>query len=150
MDNLMNIEKNKHFLEEAFKAAFSFQPFKSEKTDQNETVQMIETKIYIGLNDADTKEQIFETQQYRDVLKDVCRNYHVAFSVHEEEGGYCHEDGQYTEETSLVLTLINPEKTLVEQIAQDLCVFFHQESVLITEDTVKGYFIYEKVLTEGE
>ena len=27
-------------------------------------IQMVETRLYVGLNDAETKEQIFETEQY--------------------------------------------------------------------------------------
>ena len=64
-------------------------------------LHMTETRIYIGLNDAQTKEQIHETEMYMSVLKYVCRNYHVAFSVDIEHGGYFHDDGEFTEETSV-------------------------------------------------
>ena len=74
-------------------------------------------------------------------MKNVCRNYHVAFSVDIEQGGYFHDDGEYTEETSLVLVLVNPDRNTVKEIAKDLCTFFHQESVLVTEDHIEGYFI---------
>lgn len=58
-----------------------------------------------------------------------------------EEGGYFHDDGEYTEETSLVLVLVNPDRNTVKEIAKDLCTFFHQESVLVTEGHIEGYFI---------
>ena len=51
------------------------------------------------------------------------------------------EDGEYTEETSLVLVLINAEQDKVEGIAKDLCRLFHQESVLVTEDVIGGRFV---------
>lgn len=107
----------------------------------SENIRMSDTKIYIGLNDAETKEQKFETRRYLDVLKSVCRSYHMAFSVDIEQGGYFHEDGEYTEENSLVLTLIDADKNVVREIAKDLCAFFHQESVLITEGYVSGYYV---------
>ena len=47
---------------------------------------MIETRIYVGLNNAETKEQTYETEKYLNILKDVCKNYHVAFSLDLEEG----------------------------------------------------------------
>ena len=103
-------------------------------------VRMTETRIYIGLNDAQTKEQIFETERYMSVLKHVCRNYHVAFSVNIENGRYFHDDGEYTEETSFVLMLINADRKVVNEIAKDLCSFFNQESVLVTENHISGYF----------
>ena len=110
----------------------------------SEKLHMTETRIYIGLNDAQTKEQIHETEKYMSVLKYVCRNYHVAFSVDVEHGGYYHDDGEYTEETSFILLLINVDQDVVSEIAKDLCTFFHQESVLVTENHIDGYFISMK------
>ena len=93
---------------------------------------MKKTEIYIGLNDADTKEQKFETSKYLSILKDACINYQVPFSVNVIEGGFIHESGEYTQETTLVLTLLDVEEDKIENIAKDLCAFFHQESVLVT------------------
>lgn len=104
---------------------------------------LIETKIYIGLNDAETKEQRFETERYKSVLKKVCYHYHTAFSVSVIEGGYFNEEGEYTQENTLVLTLIDVDRSIIEEIAKDLCVFFHQESVLITNGEVTAYYIQE-------
>ena len=104
---------------------------------------MTETKIYVGLNDALTKAQRFETEKYLSILKKVCFSYHVAFSVHTQEGGYFHEDGQYTQENSLVLSLIDVPEETVGEIARDLCAFFRQESVLVTSSEIKSYFIQE-------
>lgn len=104
---------------------------------------MTETKIYVGLNDSVTKKQIFETEKYINILRNVCFAYHTPFSFDVEEGGYIHENGEFTKETTLILVLINAEKKTVNEIAKDLCVFFHQESVMITEDLVRSYFISE-------
>ena len=65
----------------------------------------------------------------------------ISFDV--EEGGYIHENGEYTRETSLILSLIDTDRKTVNEIAKDLCVFFHQESVMITEDHIRTYFISE-------
>ena len=123
---------------------------RNEQTDSalnqgaDEKLRMTETRIYIGLNDSQTKEQKFETEKYMSVLKSVCRNYHVAFSVDIESGGYYHDNGEYTEETSFVLIMINADRQVVQNIAKDLCSFFHQESVLVTESYIDGYFITDK------
>lgn len=106
---------------------------------------MTETKIYVGLNDSATMKQEHETETYIRILKSVCMNYKVAFSFSLAQGGYIHEDGQYTQETSLVLSLIDTDSEVVGEIARDLCVFFHQESVLITEDEVKAYYVNESL-----
>ncbi len=106
---------------------------------------MTETKIYIGLNDSITKNQIFETEKYIRILREVCFAYHTPFSFDVLEGGYIHEDGAYTRETTLALTLIDAEQNVIHEIAKDLCAFFHQESVLITEDRVRAYYISESL-----
>ncbi len=104
-------------------------------------IKMVETRLYVGLNDAETKRQLFETEQYIEQLKQICFTYHVPFSVGIEEGGYFHENGEYVEEKTLVLTLIDAEKATIQNIAKDLRTLFNQESVLVTDDEVKGCYI---------
>ena len=69
----------------------------------------------------------------------------MAFSVYTVNGGYFHDDGSYVEETSLILTLMDTEKDVVEEIAKDLCVFFHQESVMVTSSDSEVYFVEERI-----
>ena len=104
---------------------------------------MTETKIYVGLNDSVEKKQLMETEKYMSVLRNVCYAYNTPVSFGVEEGGYIHESGEYTRETTLVLTLIDVNKIIVNEIAKDLCTFFHQESVLITEGLVRSYYVSE-------
>ena len=107
---------------------------------------MKEITISVGLNDAVTKRQEYETEMYVDVMKHVCQSYHVPFSFIVSEGGYFHENGDYTQEKTLVIALIDPEEGIAEAIAKDLCTFFHQESVLITESKVRVYYIRENLV----
>ena len=113
----------------------------SENISEDGKIQMVETRLYIGLNDAETKKQIFETEQYVEQLKNLCFTYHVPFSMAFEEGGYFHENGEYVEEKTLVLTLIDAEKDIIQKIAKDLCGLFNQESILVTEGNIKGCYI---------
>ena len=106
---------------------------------------MIEITISVGLNDAVTKQQEHPTKTYVAIMKNVCKSYHVAFSFIVSEGGYFHDNGDYTQEKTLVLCLLDPEMGVVDSIARDLCAFFHQESVLITESKVRAYYIKEKL-----
>ena len=105
------------------------------------SVQLAETRLYIGLNDGETKKQEHDTEHYLSGVKEICFKYKVPFSIGTEKGGYYHEDGEYVEEETLVLTLIEAEKDTVEKIANDIRVLFNQESVLIVEDIVKGRYI---------
>lgn len=106
---------------------------------------MTEITISVGLNDAITKQQEYQTERYVDVMKQVCQSYRVPFSFIVSEGGYFHENGDYTQEKTLVICLIDPEKGIADAIARDLCFFFHQESVLITESKVRAYYIKEEL-----
>ena len=109
---------------------------------------MNKTEIYIGLNDQETKVQKFETSRYMSLLKNVCISYRVPFSISLIDGGYIHEDGTYTEEKTLVLSLIDIEENTVNEIARDLCAFFHQESVLITSGEIRAYSVSEDLKIE--
>lgn len=102
-----------------------------------------EAQVYIGLNDADTKEQLLETEEYISALKSICRTHEVPFSFDVIEGGYMHDDGEYTEETSIVLTFIDVSQETVDAIAKELCALFNQESVLITVDRIRVRSIRE-------
>ena len=73
---------------------------------------MTESKIYIGLNDLTTNTQLFESEKYIKVLRNVCYAYKVPFSFNVQEGGYIYENGEYARENSLVLTLIDVEKSV--------------------------------------
>lgn len=86
-------------------------------------INMIEKKIYIGLNDLTTYTQLFENERYIKILRNVCYSYKVPFSFSIQEGGYIYESGEYARETSLVLTLIDAKKVLLT-ILQKICVLF--------------------------
>lgn len=106
---------------------------------------MRQTEIYVGLNDSLVRTQLFETNKYLSILKNVCFSYNVAFSVHTVDGGYFHEDGTYVEERTLVLKLMDVPDETVKEIAKDLCVFFHQESVMVTSASAEVQFVKEKL-----
>ncbi len=106
---------------------------------------MNETKIYIGLNDETTNTQLFENEKYISLLRNVCYSYKIPFSFNIEEGGYIYDNGEYAKETTLVLTLIDVKEEIVNDVAKDLCAFFHQESVLITDSKIEARFIRESL-----
>lgn len=107
--------------------------------------QMTQATIYIGLNDSRTGVQKFDTEKYLSILKKVCHSYRLAFSVHRIEGGYFHENGDYVEETTLVLTLLDAQEETVMEIAKDLCAFFKQESVMVTFSPCSVVFVKEDI-----
>ena len=101
--------------------------------------------IYIGLNDSETGVQKFDSAKYLSILKNACRSYKVAFSIQEISGGYFHEDGRYTEENTLMLTLIDVPEQIVIELAKDFCAFFQQESVMVTSSPTSVIIIKETI-----
>ena len=101
--------------------------------------------IYVGLNDRITGVQKYDTEKYLSILKNACRSYRVAFSVQMLNGGYFHEDGRYVEESTLVLRLVDVPSDTITEIAKDLCVFFNQESVMVTLNETSVIFIKENL-----
>ena len=101
--------------------------------------------IYVGLNDSILHEQKFETERYISILKKVCKSYRVAFSMNTIDGGYFHDDGTYVEEKTLVLTLLDVEEEIIEEIAKDLCAFFNQESVMVSYSNASVHFVRESI-----
>ena len=93
---------------------------------------MKETKLYVGLNDSVTLKQLFDDEKYIKTLTYVCSNYHVPFSFSVIESGYYQSEENFIYQNTLVITLIDVDDNVVDEIAKDLCVFFHQESVMIT------------------
>lgn len=94
--------------------------------------ELLETQVYIGLNDANTKKQERETESYLEILKKACADHGVPFSFDVINGGYIHDDGEFTEENTIILTFIDVDQEAIDEIARDLCRLFNQESVLIT------------------
>lgn len=106
---------------------------------------VMESQIYIGLNDSETKQQKLSTDRYAAILKEVCKDFGVPFSFNVIDGGYIHDDGEYTEEKSIVLTFIDLPQETVDEIAKEMCVLFHQESVLVTTDRIRVRSIRERL-----
>ena len=93
---------------------------------------MDEYEIYVGLSDSMTREQLFPDERYMRVLKNICRVYHIPFSVAALHGGYFSADGDFVYENTLMLRFLEADRKTVMAIAEDLGNFFRQESVMIT------------------
>ena len=104
---------------------------------------MIESRIYVGLCDRDSHEQIHDTETYKEALKNICRNHKSPFSLQVIEGGYFHNDGSWVDENTLLITLIGTPQMMVYKIAKEVCTAFHQESVMITGNSVLRFNVHD-------
>ncbi len=81
---------------------------------------MIESKIYIGLNDVNTNTQPFENEKYIKGLRNVCYSHRVPFSFHVQEGGYIYEngEGELSEDEAIIYNTMNRLGKSSSQIAK--------------------------------
>lgn len=81
---------------------------------------MIESKIYIGLNDVNTNTQPFENEKYIKGLRNVCYSHRVPFSFHVQEGGYIYEngEGELSEDEAIIYNSMNRLGKSSSQIAK--------------------------------
>lgn len=101
--------------------------------------------INIGLNDSESYEQKIETERILQLVSNCCKVYGMSYSCMLQAGGYIDDSGQFTSENSLALSFIDGDSYKVNEIAKDLCCFINQESVLVTVDKIKRYYVQEKL-----
>jgi len=99
--------------------------------------------ISVGLNDSESYRQEIETERILRLVSNCCKEYGTSYSCALQTGGYLDESGHFTAENSLALSFVDGNADIVNEIAKDLCVFLHQESVLVTVDKVKRYYVSE-------
>ena len=102
-------------------------------------------KILVGLNGKDDDLQKHDTEKYISIIEYVCKNNDIAFSVEIQRGGYRYDNGNFTRENSLAVTLLYAQKEQADLLASELCAMFNQESVLILHDRVGAYFLREEL-----
>ena len=102
-------------------------------------------QILVGLNDKDDDLQRHDTEKYVSVIEYICKNNDIAFSLQLQRGGYCYENGTFTRENSLAVTLLNAKKAQAEMLASELCAMFRQESVLILHDRIGTCYLREEM-----
>ena len=124
---------------------YSFRETEAVKTEISEEKMLDRYKICVGLNDGDSDMQNFDTSKYIKVIEYVCKNNNMAFSLEKMRGGYCYENGKFTTENSLGITLINVTKQQADELASELCAMFNQESVLIFHDKIGAYYLADKI-----
>ena len=76
----------------------------------------IKYEIFIGVKDKDTYLETLSIDEVKDILKEVCKDKGINFSLLTQAGGYKHHKG-YTTETSLRVIIIDiDEKEIISLV----------------------------------
>ena len=90
----------------------------------------IQYVMYLGTNDKDTNEPVFEPEEAKEQAKAVLIKRFGGYTIQEASGGWIDGDTVYQEYT-LVIYLSDTDAEQVHAAAAELIDVFHQSSVLI-------------------
>lgn len=97
-------------------------------------------KLNIGLNDKNTLKQEISTEKAISTIKNKMESLQKGFSLKTQQGGYLMENGKYTYENSVELSIFEIEKMEMFTICDYFKQAFNQESILIVEITESPLF----------
>jgi hypothetical protein len=100
----------------------------------------IQYVLYLGTNDKDTNEPVFEPEEAKEKAKEILINHFGGYTIQEANGGWIDDDKIYQEYT-LVIYLSDTDLESVHKAADDMVRIFRQSSVLIqaNETTTEFY-----------
>ena len=99
-----------------------------------------EYMIYIGLSDAQLRNQIVTEQELRETVAGFFVRNRTGFSMLSAKGGYLHKDGWYISENTLCIHIIGAEESDILRLAKNLSMYMNQESALVTRTPVLSDF----------
>lgn len=99
-------------------------------------------KIYLGLNDKDTKQQEITIDQAVEVITKLLKDFKIeGATIIPATGYYTHNDGTIILEQSLIIELLFQDDETIKTIATALKLMFNQESVMTTKIKTATEFI---------
>ena len=109
----------------------------AEVPEQQEDIQYV---LYLGTNDKDTNEPVFEPEEAKETLKEMLNSRFGGYTIQEANGGWIDDDGTEYQEYTLVIYLSDTNIDDVHALCNDLIKEYNQSSVLIQANTTKTEF----------
>ena len=95
-------------------------------------------RLYVGLNDKDTKTQEISTLDAYKMVENVITKKTDGYTISEAQGYYKHEDGTVTIENTLRIEMLFVDRELVKEFVNTLKLMLNQESIAVEETTIKS------------
>ncbi len=105
----------------------------------NENAGDIQYVMYLGTNDKDTNEPVFEPEEAKEKAKEILIDKFGGYTIQTAEGGWIDNDKIYQEYT-LVIYLSDTDMDQVHTAADQLLETFNQNSVLIQSNNTTTEF----------
>ena len=100
----------------------------------------IKYEIFIGLKDKDSYIEVFDVDDFKSIITQVCTHKQLNFSLMTQLGGYTHNKG-YTTETSLRVVIIGADENEITVLAEWLKKKINTDAVLITKTEIEYCFM---------
>lgn len=111
-----------------------------ETAAQDEMAQDIQFVLYVGTNDKDTNEPVFEPEEAREHLENILTEHFYGFTIQEARGGWVNDDGSVAHEYTLVVYLSDTTLDEVHAACDDLVTEFNQSAILIQQNVTTTEF----------
>ena len=105
--------------------------------EDKEDVQYV---LYLGTNDKDTNEPVFEPDEAKEVLKGILIDHMGGYTIQEANGGWIGDDGTEYQEYTLVIYLSDTNIEDVHALCDELISKYDQSSVLIQMNKTQTEF----------
>lgn len=97
--------------------------------------------IFIGMNDREKLQQLVSTEDFVRIVQETCEDYQIAFSLHEQVGGYMMANGTFVHENSLVLSIAGFTQEQIFKLAEKLRILLNQEAIVVTLDRPQMFIL---------
>ncbi len=101
-------------------------------------------RIYIGMNDKEKFKQLCPTEDFVEIVRSICEDYKIAFSMDEKVGGYMMSNGTFITEKSLVLSISGFDFEQIIKLAEDLRIKLNQESIMVMREVPEMFMVADK------
>lgn len=98
-------------------------------------------KLYLGLNDKDTKLQKYDIVEAYKVANSIVLSHCEGATIYNGNGIYKHENGQVVVEQTLIIEISGASESSVASVIEDLKRVFNQECVLVEKSASSRAFL---------
>jgi len=112
---------------------------KGQVVEESDTSEDIQYVLYLGTNDKDSNEPVFDEEESKEKLKEILLDHFGGYTIQEANGGWKDGDTVY-EEYTLVIYLSDTNIDEVHKACDEMLDVFHQSSVLIQSNKTTTEF----------
>ena len=98
---------------------------------EEEKEEDLQYVLYLGTNDKDTNEPVYDPEEAKNVLKGILIEHLGGYTIQEANGGWIGDDGTEYQEYTLVIYLSDTDIDTVHTLCDVLIEKYNQSSVLI-------------------